>query len=57
MSGRDRVVAVERHTVEGGAEAFGGQSLAHVVETLVGALRAALAGEHPRGILALRLKG
>jgi hypothetical protein len=51
-----RVVAVERHTVEGRAEAFGRQSFRYIMKTPVGTLRAAFAREHPCRILAFSLE-
>ena len=51
------VLAVERHRVEGGGEALGRQPSRDVVEATVGALRAALAGEHARRVLVLALEG
>src|SRR5690606_15438289 len=51
-----RIVSVQRHRVKRGRKALGWHSLTDVVETLVGALRSALAGKHSAWIFALALK-
>ena len=56
VGSRIRILAVERDRVERRREPLGGQAARHVVEALVGALRAAFAGEHARRILAVALE-
>ena len=51
-----RILAVQRHRVEGGRESLGGLTEGHVVKSLVGALRAAFTGKHACRIFTLALQ-
>ena len=51
------IFAVEGHAIEGGRQAVGRHVEREVVETAVGALRTALAGEHAGRVFALALEG